>query len=341
MKRKKVKIALALLIFISLVVIPTSVFGYRYHSYKIDLQHAETLLNSGQYDNSISAYRNLKSNKFSDHDIATIDSNIKLASELKLSKQAFDSAVTLCDQKKYIESIDSFKNVKDFDKERYNHAQEKIKEASQLYITDNLTKAKNEAASGHYDNAIPILDNILKFDQNSEEATNLKNTYNNEIQKIKDEEIARKQAEEEAKKEAENKAKKKAEQASKTTNTNSNTSQINASITSESDTNIIRIYDNGAKITVQLMTMCDSQLNLVYYSVIATSTSGPSLYNALSLNYTATFTSNGVEVKDSSTTQDGPRTKRSVYLKVFNGGFAKIDVTYKGQVFTLTGNLSN
>lgn len=167
--------------------VSSSVYGYSYHSYQTNLKHAETLLSDERYDDSITAFLSLKSSKFSNGDSAFIDSKVKLALELKQSKKTFDAALKLFDEKKYTEAIDGFKNVKDSDKNRYVQAQKKIKEASNLYVTDNITKAKSEADNKNYDNAIGFLDTVLKFDQNNEEATNLKDTYNKEIQSIKDE----------------------------------------------------------------------------------------------------------------------------------------------------------
>lgn len=187
MKSKKIKIIVALLIVFT-VAVPASVYGYSYNSYKTNLKHAETLLSEEQYDDSVTAFLSLKSSKFSNDDIDFIDSKVQLASELKQSKEDFDTAVKLFDEKKYIEAIDSFKNVKESDKERYVQAQEKIKEASNLYITENIAKAKEEAANNKYDNAVGFLDTVLKFDQNNEEAASLKDKYNKEIQRIKDEE---------------------------------------------------------------------------------------------------------------------------------------------------------
>lgn len=176
------------LLIVFTVAVPTSVYGYSYHSYKTNLKHAETLLNEEQYEESISAYLSLKSSKFSSGDSGIIDSGVQLASELKQSKEDFNKAVKLFDEKKYIEAIDSFRKVKESDKERYDNAQEKIKETSNLYITENIAKAKEEAVNNKYDNAVSFLDTVLKFDQNNEEATSLKDTYNKEIQRIKDEE---------------------------------------------------------------------------------------------------------------------------------------------------------
>ena len=176
------------LLIVFTVTVPASVYGYSYNSYKINLKHAETLLNEEQYDESISAYLSLKSSKFFSGDSGLIDSRVQLASELKQSKEDFNKAVKFFDEKKYVEAVDSFKKVKESDKERYANAQEKIKETSNLYITENIAKAKEEAVNNKYDNAVSFLDTVLKFDQNSEEATSLKDTYNKEIQRIKDEE---------------------------------------------------------------------------------------------------------------------------------------------------------
>lgn len=187
MKKKKIKLMVALLILFTLAV-PTSVYGYNYNSYKANLKQAETLLSDEQYDDSISAFVSLKSSKFSNSDSDFIDSKVRLASELKQSKEDFGAALKFFKEKKYIEAIESFKNVKELDKERYVKAQEKIKESSNLYITENIEKAKDEADNKKYDNAIEFLYIILNFDESNEEAANLKYTYNKEIQKIKDEE---------------------------------------------------------------------------------------------------------------------------------------------------------
>ena len=66
------------------------------------------------------------------------------------------------------------------------------------YINDNISKAKTDAESKNYSEAITFLDTVLKFDSTCKEASSLKEQYNNEIQKIKDEEAAAKKKAEEA-----------------------------------------------------------------------------------------------------------------------------------------------
>ncbi|MDZ4956907.1 hypothetical protein GNF51_14060, partial [Clostridium perfringens] len=193
MKNKKIKIIVASLILL-IVAVPSVVYGYNYHSYNKDLKHAETLLSDEQYDDSVETFLSLKSSKFSNNDSDFIDSKVTLALELKQSKESFEAAVNLLDEKKYIEAIDHFNNVKESDKKRYDQAQEKIKDARNLYVTDNITKAKDEANNKEYDNAISLLETVLKFDSNNEEVIKSKNEYNLEVQKIKDEEASKKEA---------------------------------------------------------------------------------------------------------------------------------------------------
>ncbi|GFP75610.1 tetratricopeptide repeat protein [Clostridium fungisolvens] len=190
MKKKKIKIIVASLILLALA-IPTSVYGYSYHSYDVNLKNAETLLADEKYDESAKAFLNLKASKFSNRDASLIDTKVKLISELKQSKEVFNSAEKLLDENKYIEAINSLKNVKQIDKSRYDKAQEKIKEVTNLYITDNIAKAKAEADNKHYESAIAFLDTVLKFDQKNEVANNLKVTYNKELQSIKEVEASK------------------------------------------------------------------------------------------------------------------------------------------------------
>ncbi|MBK1812126.1 hypothetical protein JHL18_16000 [Clostridium sp. YIM B02505] len=190
MKKKKIKIIVVSLILVALAV-PTSVYGYNYHSYEVNLKNAETLLADEKYDESVKAFQNLKSSKFSNRDASLIETKVKLILELKQSKEVFDSAVKLLDENKYIEAINSFKNVKQSDKNRYDKAQEKVKEATNLYITDNLSKAKTEADKKLYDKAITFINTVLSIEPKNEEASDLKVTYNKELQSIKEVEASK------------------------------------------------------------------------------------------------------------------------------------------------------
>jgi len=213
---KKIKIII-IVIACLVITIPTSVYAYSYHSYKTDFKQAETLLSDERYDDAINAFQQLLTIRFIKPDKSIIDERVNLASTLKLSKETYVASVKLYEDKKYLEAIDCFKNVKESDIIRFSQSQERIKEASNLYITDNINKAKAEADNEKFENAITFLDTVLKFDQSNQEATNLEDAYNKAIQRIKEEAEARKKAEEDAIKKAEEAIKKTEEEAIKKT----------------------------------------------------------------------------------------------------------------------------
>jgi len=212
--KKKIKIII-IVIACLVITIPTSVYAYSHYSYKTGFKQAETLLSDERYDDAINAFQQLLTIRFIKPDKSIIDEKVNLASTLKLSKETYVASVKLFEDKKYLEAIDCFKNVKESDIIRFSQSQEKIKEASNLYITDNINKAKAESDNEKYENAITFLDTVLKFDQSNQEAINLEDAYIKEIQRIKEEEEARKRAEEEAIKKAEEEAIKKTEEEAK------------------------------------------------------------------------------------------------------------------------------
>ena len=187
MRKIKTKFIVALIILIILA-IPSAIYGYSYYTYNTDLSYGENLLNEEKYDDSIEVFQKLKSNKFFNNSSDFINSKITLASELKESKETFETANNLLNEKKFLEAIDEYSKIESLDEKRYAESQEKIKEAKNLYITENISKAKENANNKEYDNAISVLETLLKFDTDNEEVINLKNEYTLEIEKIKYEE---------------------------------------------------------------------------------------------------------------------------------------------------------
>lgn len=205
---KKMLISVILIVVIA-ISIPCTVYGYNNYKYNKIYDKGMDLLSKENFDEAINTFNS--SLKFKPKKKELVESKISLVKELKDSKSVFDSAIQLVNEKKYLEAMDKFKTIKEKDTKRYSTAQDKIKEAGNLYITDNINGAKAEGGNKNYDKAITYLDTILKFDQSNKDAIDLKDSYNKEIQKIKDEE-AKKKSEEEAKQKAEEEAKKKAEQ---------------------------------------------------------------------------------------------------------------------------------
>jgi len=193
-KPKKVVIFIIVLVVLA-VAIPSSVYAYNSYNYNSQYELANKYLEEDKFDEAVSSFNNsLKYNKSKANEI---DDKIALVNELKQSKQSFEEAVKNSEDKKYLEAIDIFKKVSDKDINRYQLAQDNINKCKSLYIDENIASAKTQAGDKNFDAAISFLDTVLNFEPDYQEALTLKEQYNKEIQRIK-EETARKEAEEKA-----------------------------------------------------------------------------------------------------------------------------------------------
>jgi len=248
---KSKKVVILFLIIIIVITVPTSVFGYKNYNFNKLYNSGIELLSKENFDGAISAFND--SLKYTPNQKEVVKSKISLAKDIKDSKEVYDSAVTMENEKKYLEAIDAFNKVKNTDAKRYNDAQNKIKECSNFYIKENINNAKNEASNKNYNKAIDYLDIILKFDNSNKDAQTLKNEYNNDIQQMVAE---AKTAEEDrlATEQAKNSAKIK--QSKPSTSTTSSSSSSNGGITytylnSDKDKkSILKINDNGKEVMV-------------------------------------------------------------------------------------------
>lgn len=212
MLKKKRNLFVSIAILIVLVLIPSVVYGYNSYSYKKHYNLALENLNQDKYEEAKIEFS--KALEYKKNKEKEINTQTSLIDKLKLSKSDYEQAVILFNEKKYIESIAAFEKVIKEDEERYNEAQEKVKESKALFVSDNLNKAKEEATSKKFQEAISYLDTIINFDSSNSEAVELKNQYTSEIEKI---EVAKKETEAKAKKETETKAKKAVEETAKKT----------------------------------------------------------------------------------------------------------------------------
>jgi len=190
--KSKKNIIFAIMVIFLAVIIPTSIYAYNAYNYNNQYNKANKYLEEEKFDEAISTYKN--SLKYKGTEAKDIDNKIAFVNELKQSKLKFQDAVTNLEQKKYIEAIDIFKKVSKKDVKRYKLAQDKIKESKSVYINDNISKAKTEAGNKKFDVAVSFLDIVLKFEPAYQEALTLKEQYNKEIERIKEED-ARKEAE--------------------------------------------------------------------------------------------------------------------------------------------------
>lgn len=201
------KTILIVLIILS-ISIPTVVYGHNYYNFNKQINLGQVALESESFEDAIRYYSEaLKYTKSRDKKIYE---KINLINNLKEAKEFYRQGTKLLlEDKKYIEAIDIFKKVSQYSDKYYNLAQSKIIVAINLYIKDNIDLAKAKAEKNSFDEAITYLDRALKYDETNSVVLELKETYNTEIQRVKDEE-ARKKADEEARRKADEEAKKKA-----------------------------------------------------------------------------------------------------------------------------------
>lgn len=128
-------------------------------------------------------------------DVDVITDEINLLKQLKVSEEHYNTALKLMDDKKYIEAIGFFNKVIPKDTDRYSDSQTKSIECKNMYINENLKKAKTEAQNQNFKVAINYLDLILKLDPTNSEAQKLKIDYTESIKKQQEEEEKRQQEE--------------------------------------------------------------------------------------------------------------------------------------------------
>ncbi|MDP4179420.1 MAG: hypothetical protein Q8900_13955, partial [Bacillota bacterium] len=189
-KKKKIIVAAIILILLVVISIPISVHFYNLHNYNKYLELGQANLNKEKFDEAANDYKSAL--KYQSKNKEVINQKLSLVKLLKESKQKYDQAILLFNDKKYLDAINDFNDISKDDKNYYKKAQDKITECKTSYINDNISKAKTDADSKNYSEAITFLDTVLKFDSTCKEASSLKEQYNNEIQKIKDEEAAAK-----------------------------------------------------------------------------------------------------------------------------------------------------
>jgi hypothetical protein len=209
MKQSKTMLISIIVAILFMLALPTGVYAYQYNQYKNSFNKARSLLDNEKYDESINAFNGISNTYFGKKDLEEIKKEIEKAQKFKENKKVYDEALKLFIDKKYLEAIDSFKEIPEDDTKRYELAKKKIDEAKSLYITLNIENAKSEAKSNNYDSAINYLALVLALDADNKDASTLKDEY------IKAKEAAalkaKQEAEAKAKQEAEAKARREAE----------------------------------------------------------------------------------------------------------------------------------
>lgn len=199
MLKKKRNLFISIAILIVLTLIPSVAYGYNSYSYKKHYNLGLENLKQDKYEEATAEFN--KALEYKKSKANEINTQTALIEILRQSKTDYEQGLALLGEKKYTEAITIFEKVVKEDEKRYSEAQGKISESKSLFTSENINKAKQEAGNKRYQEAIKFLDNVINFDSSNNEASELKNQYTSEIEKI-----------EEAKKEAEAKAKKTVEE---------------------------------------------------------------------------------------------------------------------------------
>lgn len=110
-------------------------------------------------------------------DTKQLNADLNSAKAISASKASYDQGVKQMGDKQYLKAVDSFQKVIKEDTERYADAQNKIVDCKKSFVDTTLQKAKDAASNEDYQIALDILDQVLKFDPNNQDAMNLKSDY--------------------------------------------------------------------------------------------------------------------------------------------------------------------
>lgn len=341
-KTKKVHVLIILTVFL-IITIPTSVYGYNYKIYKNDYSKALAELKGEKYEESIKLLNCISSTYFGKKNITEIKSNIKIAKKYSEDKRAYDDALKLFNDKKYLEANEIFKKISSDDNKRFNLAKKKIEEGKNLYIALNIENAKNEAKAGKYDSALNFLTLALNVDNANKDVITLKDEY---TKAKNDAELKAKQVADASKKAADASKKQIATKPIKPTPTSSTSNSSEYPKVKCEDNNGIYIYQNAAQEKDWMMNggtwisfhRCTIDYGVqpegFYYTVAKC---GP----MPEFNYTIEFNYDGEITTCSGTTGKTTGNEMLFYSptkRISNSivGTAKLTITYNGKQYSFT-----
>lgn len=345
--KMKLIILITTVVLFSVIISTTSVYAYKLHNYNNLMSSGKNALDVDKFSNAIDYYNKAAQTYFGKKHINEVKSAIGLVNKIKASKQNYDKAQKLIIDKKYLEAVDLYMKVIKEDGKRYSDSKRKAGNSGKLFIAENIKDARNEATNKNYTTAINYLNAILNFQQNNDEAIQLKNEYSALKQKEDDE----KKLEEEKKLEKEkNKiavnneavqtiAKKATVQVNTQNNNNSiqnNTTQQNKqpeeTVTASNGWFHVDKHDgimtpNGFGVK---SIYYDSMLNSIYFQVINGSDQ-PGQFN-----FSMTFHLQGGDVTYTGTTSDNTLSENVNSNQAPSGSNIKIDISiiYKGKTYS-------
>ena len=171
---------------ISIVVaVACSGFYYfdRVKSYYDLISSGDKAAASDNFDRAINLYTQAETYRKN----SKIDGKIKLAGILKSSKASYDKAVKEMKDKNYLGAVDMFKKMDNHDTKRYKASKNNIEQCRNLYVSDNLSKARASFKNNDFDNADKYLANVFKLDADNKDAKSIKSDIAKAVQEHKEE----------------------------------------------------------------------------------------------------------------------------------------------------------
>ena len=164
--KNKIK-KIAIICTIAVVVIVAGGIGiYQYNKFRTYTNLIATAnkdMERGEYDQAIALFNQSLQYK----NDANVQNKLKVATNLKEIKAAFDEGIKLMNDRKYLEAIYYFQKITKEDYNLYNNAQNNIKQCY-IQLTDGAIK------SGKYDEGNKYLDEVFKLDANNADAKKLR-----------------------------------------------------------------------------------------------------------------------------------------------------------------------
>lgn len=179
-RSRKIIITLSILV---VVVAVCSGFYYfaRVKPYNDLISSADKALAADNFDKAVSLYTQGQTYKKDPE----IDKKIKLIGVLKSSKSNYYEAEMDMKDKDYLAAIDIFKKVDSRDTKRYSDSKNKITKCKNLYIADNLSKAKDNLKNSNFDDAGKYLANVSKIDSDNKDVESIKKDIAKAVQEQK------------------------------------------------------------------------------------------------------------------------------------------------------------
>lgn len=181
----KIGIGLILCAAASYFLIPKGMNMYNMYTADKYYDLGKVALESNQYDEAAEYFEKVLN--YNNERKKDVDLKLKDIEDEKETRDKFNEAEELYKNKEYIEAMNIYEQISDKAKGYYEIAQGKVIICRNIYINDNINKAKTEAEGSRYDSAITYLDNILKLDSTYEDAVILRGQYSREIKRLAEE----------------------------------------------------------------------------------------------------------------------------------------------------------